>query len=130
MVRGKITFFDKIIGFFTATPPDQVARERHPDTAPKPPRTPKPSRPPRATDFDVIPAESAKSFTVATASMKDLEWVIMDTNEPQEVRRAAAERWAQIAPHPLRPHLPVIHGLGHEPFWTAFREAYQEQELW
>lgn len=62
--------------------------------------------------------------------MQDLEWVIMTPDAPLEVRRAAAEEWARVAPKPLRPNIPYLSGVGHDPFWRAFRDAYHEQELW
>lgn len=128
--RIKITLVDRLIGFVTATPPEQVAKRRHgPTPTPKPPTAPKPAPLPSRSTFDVVPAEKVRAHNVATASMKDLEWIIMSRQEPQEVRRAAAERWAAIAPRPLRPHLPMISGVGHDPFWRAFRDAYREQEV-
>lgn len=132
----KPSLWDRIVGFVTATPAAEVARKRerkHPSTpTSKPPTQPAPKPTPIPTDKDIerfVPSEQVSDFNVRTASMQELEWEIMNHNEPLEVRRAAAERWAAIAPRPMKPHLPFLQGVGHENFWMAFRDAYYEQEI-
>ena len=129
--KPKPSLFDRLIGFVTATPADTVAKRRkHFEITQETPPPPKPSKIPTASTFSNVPPTKAREFEVATATMRDLEWIIMNPQQPQEIRRAAAERWAATAPRPLRPHIPSLSGVGHDPFWRAFRDAYKEQELW
>ncbi len=129
MVRKpKPTFLDRIIGFITATPATEVAAKRgHTEPTPRASMSGvKPVSVPRDSTYDRVPKADVDKYNTATATMSQLEQIILSVNTPAEVRHAAAERWAAIAPRPLRPHMP---GIGHVHFWSAFREAYTESEV-
>jgi len=132
----KPSFIDRILGILQARSPQSIANEREYRKrwtgTPSTPSTPtiKPVKIPTEQTYDAIPSERISDFNAATATMQQLEWEVMNQNEPLEVRRAAAERWAHIAPKPLRPGIPYISGVGHDYFWQAFREAYPERERW
>jgi hypothetical protein len=125
--------WDRIVGVFKAVPAEQVARDRarkarkrQPPTPP--PAPPKPVRIPTEDTFQGVPEDRIQDFSARTATLDELEWTIMDPNMPLEVRRAAVEQWANVAPHPMRPNIPYISGVGHDHFWAAFRDAYHETE--
>ncbi len=121
--KPKPSLGDRIIAFFTGKLPEDIATQRG-HTEPLKPRA---ISMPTETTYREIPFERIQDFRSRTHTMQDLEWLIMTPGEPLEVRRAAVEEWVQVAPKPLRPHIP---GIGHDSFWRAFRDAYHEQELW
>lgn len=145
----KVGIWDRVVGFVTGKGGQRVARERKakelskeiqgpvqrptpptPPAASKPVQTPKPAQLPSAEMYDAVPESSQKQFKIATATMAELELLIM-SEEPIEVRRAAQQQWLAIAPRPLHPQLPfgAVEGLGEGDFWWAFRENYTESEV-